>query len=72
MKVTVPLFLLVLATIAGYMLGTEAGRAQRDVLLVKLGRARAETEVALDVAGAAIEDAEAAAEEAADTATASS
>lgn len=57
MKTTVPLFLLVVAAIAGYLLGTEAGRAQRDVLLVKLGRASAETDMALDVAEAAIEDA---------------
>lgn len=39
MKVKVPLFALLLLAIAvGYMLGTENGRAQRDVLLVKMGR----------------------------------
>lgn len=77
MKVRVPLLLLLtLATIAGYLLGTEAGKAQRDVLLEKLGRTRAEADIALDVAEAAIEEAEeatAAAEgaaEAADDATA--
>lgn len=61
MKVKVPLLLLLtLATIVGYLLGTESGQAQRDRLLEKLGRARAETDMALDVAEAAIEDAEAA------------
>ncbi len=69
MKTTVPLFLLVVAAIAGYLLGTEAGRAQRDALLVKLGRASAETDMALDVAEAAIEDAEAAVEAAGSDAT---
>jgi len=69
MKATVPVFLLVVAAIAGYLLGTEAGRAQRDLLLVKLGRASAETDMALDVAEAAIEDAEAAVENAVSDAT---
>ena len=62
MKVKVPLLLLLmLATLAGYLLGTEAGKAQRDVLLEKLGRTRAEADIALDVAEAAIEEAEEAA-----------
>lgn len=61
-KVKVPLFLLLmLATMAGYLLGTESGQEQRDRLLAKLGRAQAETDMALDIAEAAIEDAEAAA-----------
>jgi len=30
--------LLLLAAAVGYMFGTEAGRLQRDVILVKLGR----------------------------------
>lgn len=39
MKVKVPLaLLLLLAAAVGYMFGTEAGRLQRDVVLVKLGR----------------------------------
>lgn len=39
MKVKIPLVLLLLiATALGYALGTENGRAQRDVILVKLGR----------------------------------
>ncbi len=43
MKVKIPLvLLLVLAAAVGYMLGTENGRAQRDVILVKLGRKDAE------------------------------
>lgn len=34
MKVTIPLgLLLILASAAGYLLGTEAGREQRDALL---------------------------------------
>ena len=38
MKVKVPLLLLLLlAAAVGYLLGTESGRAQRDVLLVRLG-----------------------------------
>lgn len=44
MKVKVPLLLLllVLAAAAGYAFGTENGRAQRDVILVRLGRKQAE------------------------------
>ena len=39
MKVKIPLaLLLLLAAAVGYMFGTEAGRLQRDVILVKLGR----------------------------------
>jgi hypothetical protein len=39
MNVKVPLgVLLLLAITLGYVLGTENGRAQRDVILVKLGR----------------------------------
>ncbi len=39
MKVKVPLaLLLLLAAAVGYMFGTESGRLQRDVVLVKLGR----------------------------------
>jgi hypothetical protein len=43
MKVKVPLaLLLLLAAAVGYMFGTEAGRLQRDVVLVKLGRKQEE------------------------------
>jgi hypothetical protein len=39
MKVKIPLVLLLLiAGAVGYLLGTDAGRAQRDVILVKLGK----------------------------------
>ena len=39
MKVKVPLAaLLLLALALGYVLGTENGRAQRDMVLVKMGR----------------------------------
>ncbi len=39
MKVKIPLVLLLLiAGAVGFLLGTDAGRAQRDVILVKLGR----------------------------------
>lgn len=43
MKVKIPLGLLVvLAAALGYMLGTEGGRKQRDVILVKVGRKEAD------------------------------
>ncbi len=38
MKVKVPLMMLVLVALLGYVLGTERGRSQREVLFVKLGR----------------------------------
>lgn len=39
MKVKVPIVVLLLLAIAlGYLLGTESGRARRDVILVKIGR----------------------------------
>lgn len=45
MKVKIPLLLLLLLAAAiGYLLGTERGRAQRDVVLVKLGRKSGEDE----------------------------
>lgn len=49
--------LLVLALVAGYLLGTESGREQRDRLLVKLGRQQQATDEALDLAEAVIEEA---------------
>jgi hypothetical protein len=43
MKVKLPLAtLLLLALVVGYVLGTENGRAQRDMILVKLGRKEAD------------------------------
>jgi len=33
---------LLLGLVAGYVLGTEHGRAQRDIVLVKLGRTQAD------------------------------
>lgn len=45
MKVKIPLVvLLFLAAAIGYLLGTERGRAQREVILVKLGRKPGEDE----------------------------
>ena len=44
MKVKVPLALLLLvAGAVGYLLGTESGRSQRDVILVKMGRKQADS-----------------------------
>ncbi len=51
MKVTIPLGLVVLAVLIGYLLGTEAGRARRDVVLVKLGRRDADMGAADDGSG---------------------
>lgn len=38
MKVSVPIAALLLVAAVGYIIGTENGRAQRDDLLVRLGR----------------------------------
>ncbi|MGA9279391.1 hypothetical protein [Ilumatobacter sp.] len=38
MKVTVPLAALLLIAALGYILGTEHGRAQREVVMVRLGQ----------------------------------
>lgn len=38
MKVTIPIGLLFIVAALAYLLGTESGREQRDVVLVKLGR----------------------------------
>ncbi len=40
-KLSLTFLLLLLAGALGYILGTEQGRAQRDVILVKLGRKQA-------------------------------
>lgn len=61
MKVKISIAVLLLAAIFGYLLGTEAGRAKRDQLLVKLGRKEAEADLAIDIAEQVIEEAEAAA-----------
>jgi hypothetical protein len=61
MKVKIPLVLLLLiATALGYALGTESGRTQRDVILVKLGRKDAvdPVDAAEAVAEAAVESVE--------------
>jgi hypothetical protein len=51
MKVKVPLaMLLLLALTVGYVLGTENGRAQRDMILVKLGRKEADEPASDDAA----------------------
>ena len=51
MKVKVPLaMLLMLALAVGYVLGTENGRAQRDMILVKLGRKEADEPASDDAA----------------------
>ncbi len=49
--------LMLVALVAGYLLGTESGRQQRDRLLVKLGRQQQATEEALDLAEAVLEEA---------------
>lgn len=43
MKVTIPIGLLLIIAVMAYLLGTESGRSQRDVVLVKLGRKDAES-----------------------------
>jgi hypothetical protein len=57
MKVKALGVLMLLALVAGYLLGTKSGREQRDRLLVKLGRQQQATDEALDLAEAVIEEA---------------
>ena len=57
MKVKAVGVLMLLALVAGYLLGTESGREQRDRLLLKLGRQQQATDEALDLAEAVIEEA---------------
>ncbi len=57
MKIRAVGVLMLLALVAGYLVGTESGREQRDRLLVKLGRQQQATDEALDLAEAAIEEA---------------
>jgi hypothetical protein len=53
MKVKIPLALLLLIAMAlGYALGTENGRTQRDVILVKLGRKDAPEDETAEAAAA--------------------
>lgn len=59
MKVKIPIGLLVLALVVAYLLGTESGRRRRDQLLVKLGRTEAEADAAIDLAEAALDEADA-------------
>ena len=56
MKVKAVGVMMLLALVAGYLLGTESGREQRDRLLVKLGRQQQATDEALDFAEAVIEE----------------
>ena len=62
MKVKIPLALVLLLAISlGYLLGTEAGRAQRNMILVKVGRKPSEDELEAE-AGASVAAEAAAAE----------
>lgn len=54
MKVKLLVLIVVLAIACGYLMGTESGRKQRDVILVKLGRADGD---ALDEVAEAVADA---------------
>ncbi len=72
MRVKIPLaLLLLLAAAIGYLLGTERGRSQRDVILVKLGRKAGDEEepapaaetIGTEAAETIAEDAETVAEE---------
>ena len=38
MKVTIPIGLVLIIAALAYVLGTESGRAQREVIMVKFGR----------------------------------
>ncbi len=73
MRVKIPLaLLLLLAAAIGYLLGTERGRSQRDVILVKLGRKAGDEEepapaaetIGTEAAETIAEDAETIAEDA--------
>lgn len=61
MKVKVPLALvLLLALSLGYLLGTKAGRAQRDMILVKVGRKPSEDELEAEAEDSVVAEAAAA------------
>ena len=61
MKVKIPLALvLLLALSLGYLLGTEAGRAQRNLILVKVGRRPSEDELEAEAEDSVVAEAAAA------------
>lgn len=61
MKVKIPLALvLLLALSLGYLLGTEAGRAQRNLILVKVGRKPSEDELEAEAEDSVVAEAAAA------------
>ena len=61
MKVKVPLALVLLLAISlGYLLGTEAGRAQRNMILVKVGRTPSEDELEAEAEDSVVAEAAAA------------
>jgi len=61
MKVKIPLALvLLLALSLGYLLGTEAGRAQRNMILVKVGRKPSEDELEAEAEDSVVAEAAAA------------
>lgn len=67
MKVKIPVVLLLLiAGAVGFLLGTDAGRSQRDVILVKLGKKEGAGDAVTDAAADAVDAAKGAAEDAAD------
>ena len=58
MKVKIPLALVLLLAISlGYLLGTEAGRAQRNMILVKVGRKSSEDELEAEAEDSVVADA---------------
>ncbi len=46
MKMTAVLLVLAIGAALGYLLGTESGRQQKDIILVKLGRGGDDAETA--------------------------
>lgn len=61
MKVKIPLALVLLLAISlGYLLGTEAGRAQRNMILVKVGRKPSEDELEAEAEDSVVAEAAAA------------
>jgi hypothetical protein len=58
MKVKIPLALVLLLAISlGYLLGTEAGRSQRNMILVKVGRKPSEDEIEAEAEDSVVADA---------------
>ena len=61
MKVKIPLALVLLLAISlGYLLGTEAGRSQRNLILVKVGRRPSEDELEAEAEDSVVAEAAAA------------